>query len=138
VLTCVQFNVVHFECYCPPGCDEVRPTSISEKFSASIFRVTEVAGFSDTKPHCVSLIISGILLWGVFFYPEDGEDAFLRNVDGFLPNYMALQPYRSYSSRFTNLYAMVRSVGRIFINDKNLCEQFRNRRNLFNPIIMAI
>jgi hypothetical protein len=88
------------------------------KFAASIFRVPEVAGFSDTlvlvnqtavhQPDYVWFLTSG-----VFSYPEDGGDAFLR----FLPNYTALQSYRSYSSRFMNLYARVTSVGRIYVNN---------------------
>jgi hypothetical protein len=49
---------------------------------------------SEAVPSACHLSIPGFLL-GLLFYPEDGGDAFLRNVDGTLLNYTALEPRRS-------------------------------------------
>jgi hypothetical protein len=53
-----------------------------------------VMSFSTVKPTgTLSLLLVGLVL-GLLFDPEDGGHTFLRNIDGLLLNYIALQTVR--------------------------------------------
>jgi hypothetical protein len=60
--------------------------------------MTTLSPYDQIEQALLVICFDAGFLPGLYFYPEDGGDMFLRNVGGLSTDYMALYPRREYSS----------------------------------------